>query len=73
MGTAEPVWVILGGAGKGGIVVRRGQSTGSAAFPARLSTNARVKELELAGDRLRYERLSGDGPDSGWVTTRLGG
>ena len=28
---------------------------------------SKVKELNLVGDRLHYERISGDGPDFGWA------
>eukprot|EP00404_Azadinium_spinosum_P055752 CAMPEP_0180786344 /NCGR_PEP_ID=MMETSP1038_2-20121128/50744_1 /TAXON_ID=632150 /ORGANISM="Azadinium spinosum, Strain 3D9" /LENGTH=322 /DNA_ID=CAMNT_0022823447 /DNA_START=33 /DNA_END=997 /DNA_ORIENTATION=- len=38
---------------------------------ARLGTGARVECLELVGERLRYRLLSGTGPKTGWVSTKL--
>mmetsp|Transcript_115047 Transcript_115047/g.245747 ORF Transcript_115047/g.245747 Transcript_115047/m.245747 type:complete len:324 (+) Transcript_115047:63-1034(+) len=64
-------WRVVGGADKGGILVRTGKDLASPAAPSRLSTGALVKELELEGDRLLYERATGEGPDSGWVSIRL--
>lgn len=73
------VWLVVGGAHAGGLLVRRGKELASAALTttagsqARLATGAKVKELSLEGDRLHYQRLSGDGPDFGWVSTKLKG
>jgi len=65
-------WKVVGGAGKGGIMVREGQSLATAAYKDRLSTDALVNELELTNDgRLHYRRLTGTGPEEGWVSTRL--
>merc|ERR1719242_1807728 len=33
----------------------------------RLAWDAKVRELDIDGDRLRYELVSGDGPATGWV------
>jgi len=52
----------------GGILVRQGQDLQSTQEVARLSTGATVKELELVGDRLHYELLTGSGPTVGWVS-----
>ncbi|CAK9088881.1 Ubiquitinyl hydrolase 1 [Durusdinium trenchii] len=64
---------VIGGADKGGILVREGQALSSKACEARLSTGAKVKELQLVSDRLRYELISGTGPTTGWVSTRISG
>eukprot|EP00408_Alexandrium_pacificum_P064715 CAMPEP_0171177742 /NCGR_PEP_ID=MMETSP0790-20130122/12396_1 /TAXON_ID=2925 /ORGANISM="Alexandrium catenella, Strain OF101" /LENGTH=553 /DNA_ID=CAMNT_0011642649 /DNA_START=104 /DNA_END=1763 /DNA_ORIENTATION=- len=66
-----PRWEVVGGGDKGGIMVREGRELNSPAEAERLSTGALVLELELAGDRLWFERLTGAGPDRGWVSTRL--
>jgi len=65
------LWEVVGGAGKGGIVVRDGQDTASTLLDERLSTGALVRELALEGERLHFERLEGNGPLSGWVSLRL--
>mmetsp|Transcript_48733 Transcript_48733/g.150500 ORF Transcript_48733/g.150500 Transcript_48733/m.150500 type:complete len:538 (-) Transcript_48733:73-1686(-) len=68
---ADNKWVVVGGADKGGIVVRVGEDLGSPAKPERLSTGAVIKEVALHGERLYFEKLAGTGPDSGWVSLRL--
>merc|ERR1712039_642370 len=65
------VWEVVGGGDKGGIVVREGKETSSAALD-RLSTGALVRELALEGERLQYEKLTGTGPLTGWVSLKLG-
>lgn len=65
------VWEVVGGGANNGIVVRRGRSTASPAEGARLATGARIEELALEGDRLRYKLLEGTGPDSGWVSVSV--
>lgn len=67
------VWKVVGGLDKGGILVRMGCDLNSAQTPDRLSTEAFVLQLELIGDRLRYEKLTGLGPSAGWVSVRLSG
>ncbi|CAE7439971.1 Pacrg [Symbiodinium microadriaticum] len=37
----------------------------------RLSCGALILELELVGDRLCYEKLTGHGPKKGWISTKL--
>jgi len=64
-------WEVIGGGSKGGIVVRTGQDTASPEAPERLAKGARVRELEMAGDRLRYELVTGSGPSSGWVSLKF--
>lgn len=65
------LWEIVGGADKGGILVREGQDLKSAQCSARLATGAKVGEIELIGDRLHFKRESGDGPDEGWISVTL--
>jgi len=68
---AGRLWEVIGGADKGGILVRVGQEKTSDQAPERLSRGAKVKELELVGERLHYARLTGSGPDSGWASLKL--
>jgi len=67
-----PCWQVVGGVGRGGIVVRHGSELSSPQLPARLSTSAVVRQLARTGDRICYELLSGTGPDRGWVSVSLG-
>eukprot|EP00747_Dinoflagellata_sp_TGD_P179128 gnl/TRDRNA2_/TRDRNA2_29391_c0_seq1.p1 gnl/TRDRNA2_/TRDRNA2_29391_c0~~gnl/TRDRNA2_/TRDRNA2_29391_c0_seq1.p1 ORF type:complete len:848 (+),score=148.19 gnl/TRDRNA2_/TRDRNA2_29391_c0_seq1:79-2622(+) len=64
-------WEVVGGADKGGILVREGQNLKSAALAERLSTGAVVEELELHAERLHYRLVSGTGPAEGWVSVAL--
>lgn len=68
---ASQRWQVVGGADKGGIIVRAGQSTQSEQLAERLSTGALVRQLELVGERLSYELLSGSGPATGWASLSL--
>jgi len=65
------LWEIIGGADKGGIIVRDGESTKSNQLDDRLSTGALVEELELKGERLHYKVVTGTGPVEGWVSIKL--
>jgi len=53
--------------------VRSGQETTSEQLADRLATGAELEEVELLGERLHYRKLSGEGPDEGWVSVRLKG
>eukprot|EP00443_Scrippsiella_acuminata_P084788 CAMPEP_0115545616 /NCGR_PEP_ID=MMETSP0271-20121206/92697_1 /TAXON_ID=71861 /ORGANISM="Scrippsiella trochoidea, Strain CCMP3099" /LENGTH=623 /DNA_ID=CAMNT_0002978971 /DNA_START=24 /DNA_END=1894 /DNA_ORIENTATION=+ len=68
---APQLWEIVGGADKGGILVRQGQELTSTALEERLSTGAHIEELRLAGSRLYYSLVSGAGPQKGWISTSL--
>eukprot|EP00933_Yihiella_yeosuensis_P039906 TRINITY_DN3408_c0_g2_i9.p1 TRINITY_DN3408_c0_g2~~TRINITY_DN3408_c0_g2_i9.p1 ORF type:complete len:398 (+),score=87.80 TRINITY_DN3408_c0_g2_i9:107-1300(+) len=70
---APQQWEVVGGVESGGILVREGQLLKSPACAERLSTGALVEELKLAGDRLNYKRLTGTGPDQGWVSLKISG
>lgn len=63
---------VVGGADRGGIIVRSERELGSDAV-ARLSAGALVKGLECHEGRLLYELVQGDGPSKGWVTMNLRG
>mmetsp|Transcript_77368 Transcript_77368/g.135225 ORF Transcript_77368/g.135225 Transcript_77368/m.135225 type:complete len:429 (+) Transcript_77368:65-1351(+) len=65
------IWEVVGGADKGGILVREGKDLASPQATRRLSTGARVRELNLLGERLEYELIDGSGPETGWVSLKL--
>jgi len=71
---AEPargaVWAVTGGSDKG-IIIREGKDLKSQEL-GRLMKGAKVEEVERSDDRLHYNKLSGDGPDSGWVSIKTG-
>mmetsp|Transcript_28742 Transcript_28742/g.56189 ORF Transcript_28742/g.56189 Transcript_28742/m.56189 type:complete len:923 (+) Transcript_28742:340-3108(+) len=64
-------WEVVGGADKGGIIVRVGRGLGTQCERERLATGAVVEQLQLVGDRLRYQRIKGAGPHEGWVSVAL--
>eukprot|EP00811_Abedinium_folium_P003242 NODE_12981_length_1192_cov_12.400939.p1 GENE.NODE_12981_length_1192_cov_12.400939~~NODE_12981_length_1192_cov_12.400939.p1 ORF type:complete len:310 (+),score=76.37 NODE_12981_length_1192_cov_12.400939:99-932(+) len=67
------VWEVVGGVGKGGIIVRRGLQTTSPLTDARLATGSTIEEIELVGERLCYTLLTGTGPANGWVSLTFQG
>mmetsp|Transcript_122326 Transcript_122326/g.391324 ORF Transcript_122326/g.391324 Transcript_122326/m.391324 type:complete len:985 (+) Transcript_122326:93-3047(+) len=74
MGRLEPprqLWEVVGGADKGGVLVREGKELASAAVEERLSTGAHIEELQLLGIRLCYRRVTGSGPETGWISTEI--
>mmetsp|Transcript_72491 Transcript_72491/g.224040 ORF Transcript_72491/g.224040 Transcript_72491/m.224040 type:complete len:435 (-) Transcript_72491:213-1517(-) len=68
-----PRWEVVGGGDKGGILVREGQDTKSPQLPTRLATGAWVNELRIDGERLQFQKLWGEGPETGWVSITLSG
>lgn len=64
-------WKVVGGADKGGILVREGKETTSPLSSDRLATDSLVTELALEDGRLQYELLTGTGPNTGWVSIKL--
>ena len=62
---------VVGGEGKGGILVREEASLSSPALAERLGTGSRVRQLRLRAGRLQYQLLEGAGPPTGWVSLRL--
>lgn len=65
------VWEVVGGADKGGILVRDGAGTVSKMLKERLATGSLVLETGMEGDRIGYRLLKGDGPEEGWVSVKL--
>lgn len=65
------MWEVVGGTGLGGIIVREGKDLKSTQTADRLSTGAIVREESLVDGRLQYTRVSGTGPDKGWVSLKL--
>jgi len=65
------MWEVIGGTGLGGIIVREGKDLKSTQAADRLSTGALVKEESLVDGRLQYTRVTGTGPDKGWVSLKL--
>eukprot|EP00929_Paragymnodinium_shiwhaense_P045050 TRINITY_DN23065_c0_g1_i1.p1 TRINITY_DN23065_c0_g1~~TRINITY_DN23065_c0_g1_i1.p1 ORF type:complete len:690 (-),score=147.04 TRINITY_DN23065_c0_g1_i1:199-2268(-) len=66
-------WRVIGGSSAGGIIVREGRELSSRQLAERLATGALLEEEELVGERLRFSKVEGDGPDSGWVSLSLKG
>eukprot|EP00440_Ansanella_granifera_P027825 gb/GFBE01030232.1/.p1 GENE.gb/GFBE01030232.1/~~gb/GFBE01030232.1/.p1 ORF type:complete len:419 (+),score=90.81 gb/GFBE01030232.1/:1-1257(+) len=71
MAPGARLWEVVGGEGRGGILVRAGSSLTSPQEHQRLATGAVIKELDLVDSRLHYELESGTGPASGWVSLHL--
>lgn len=67
------LWEVVSGADRGGLIVRAGRELGSAKLGERLAHGAVVRQEELQGERLRYTRINGSGPASGWVSVSLSG
>jgi len=65
------VWEVVGGADKGGVLVRKGKDMSAAKEEARLGTGALVKEIEFVEKRLHYKLLEGSGPKCGWVSVEI--
>mmetsp|Transcript_37995 Transcript_37995/g.70671 ORF Transcript_37995/g.70671 Transcript_37995/m.70671 type:complete len:1002 (-) Transcript_37995:31-3036(-) len=71
MAPGGQLWKVVGGSQQGGIIVRTGRGLNTPKEPARLSTGAVIEQQECVDERLRYRKLKGDGPESGWVSIRL--
>eukprot|EP00747_Dinoflagellata_sp_TGD_P110007 gnl/TRDRNA2_/TRDRNA2_170837_c0_seq46.p1 gnl/TRDRNA2_/TRDRNA2_170837_c0~~gnl/TRDRNA2_/TRDRNA2_170837_c0_seq46.p1 ORF type:complete len:408 (-),score=116.20 gnl/TRDRNA2_/TRDRNA2_170837_c0_seq46:223-1446(-) len=67
------MWKVIGGADKGGILVRTGEGLESPKADARLSTGATIEQIELKGERLNYKLKDGTGPAEGWVALSVSG
>merc|ERR1712137_44904 len=65
-------WRVIGGENKGGIIVREGSSTTSLQL-GRIEHGAVLEGLELLGDRMRYQKVVGHGPNTGWVSMMFRG
>jgi len=64
---------VVGGGDKGGILVRKALELNSAAEAGRLETGSLIKQICLEGDRLQYQKCTGEGPASGWVSIKIQG
>jgi len=67
------IWEVVGGADKGGIIVRAAKETSSAQQSERLSTGALIEQIALEGERLHYKLIDGTGPVEGWVGIKISG
>lgn len=73
MAHLEGTWIVIGGADKGGILVRKSEELSSEALEERLEYGALLQEEELKGSRLRYRKIYGKGPEIGWISTKIHG
>ncbi|CAK9100324.1 Superoxide dismutase [Fe] [Durusdinium trenchii] len=65
-------WKVVGGAEKGGILVREGEELSSPEL-GRLSFAALVTELGRSKQRLHFKLVAGTGPSEGWISLHLQG
>lgn len=65
---AEGYWIVTGGSTSKGILVRLGEAFDSKAHFELLATGAIVRALMKFGTRLHYEKITGEGPNCGWVS-----
>mmetsp|Transcript_9049 Transcript_9049/g.23467 ORF Transcript_9049/g.23467 Transcript_9049/m.23467 type:complete len:394 (+) Transcript_9049:91-1272(+) len=65
------IWKVVGGADKGGILVRAGEELSSAQLADRLGTDSLVEQVVVKGDRMHYRLRKGSGPNEGWVAIKL--
>eukprot|EP00930_Biecheleria_cincta_P046649 TRINITY_DN32195_c0_g1_i1.p1 TRINITY_DN32195_c0_g1~~TRINITY_DN32195_c0_g1_i1.p1 ORF type:complete len:212 (+),score=41.48 TRINITY_DN32195_c0_g1_i1:59-637(+) len=69
---AGPRWKVVGGADKGGILVRAEEGLKSPEL-GRVSTGAILLEVSQKGERVCYKLLEGTGPATGWVSMKISG
>jgi len=69
--TGGQTWKVIGGVGKGGIIVKKGKDFQSELENQRLSTSALIEELAVDCGRLQYRLLYGTGPKTGWVSLKF--
>jgi len=67
------IFEVVGGVKQGGILVRKGRALSSPQQRERLAVGALVEELEVAGDRLRVAKITGAGPEEGWISFTAAG
>ncbi|CAJ1393915.1 unnamed protein product [Effrenium voratum] len=65
------VWQVVAGRDTGGLAVRDGAEPQSRELEQKLSHAAFVEELELKNERLHYKLVTGTGPETGWVSTKV--
>jgi len=64
----DDIWEVVGGALEGGILVRTGIAITSALEGRRLPRGTLLRALHVLGNRLLFRRISGSGPETGWVS-----
>mmetsp|Transcript_89732 Transcript_89732/g.172742 ORF Transcript_89732/g.172742 Transcript_89732/m.172742 type:complete len:347 (+) Transcript_89732:51-1091(+) len=69
-GYPQVIWEVVGNRAAGGALVQKNIGSCQERESERLSFGAIVEELERQEDWLRFKRLAGDGPSTGWVKTR---
>lgn len=67
------VWLVIGGGDKGGILVRSGKALTSEQCSDRLATDSMIEEISISGERMKYARMTGSGPNIGWISLALKG
>mmetsp|Transcript_22414 Transcript_22414/g.63625 ORF Transcript_22414/g.63625 Transcript_22414/m.63625 type:complete len:770 (+) Transcript_22414:83-2392(+) len=67
------MWTVIGGGARGGLAVREGGDISAPETGVFLATGAVVRALELEDGCMRFELVRGDGPSTGWVSTRFKG
>jgi len=67
------IWKVVGGGKQGGILVRQGRELSSPQEQERLEAGAFVEELAVAGDRLKFAKITGAGPKEGWASLTYSG
>lgn len=73
MASLEGTWIVIGGAEKGGIIVREAEELSSLALEERLEYGALLQEEQRKGSRLKYRKIHGHGPERGWISTQIHG
>mmetsp|Transcript_106805 Transcript_106805/g.195772 ORF Transcript_106805/g.195772 Transcript_106805/m.195772 type:complete len:488 (-) Transcript_106805:215-1678(-) len=63
--------VVVGDGFRGGILVRLGEGVTSLAHRQPLSKGAIVRVLVTIGNRANFEKVSGEGPNYGWVSLHV--
>jgi len=69
---ASKKWVVVGGGGHG-IMAREGKDMSTTATTEKLATGAVVNAEVVEGTRMKFSKVSGVGPKTGWVSTKAGG
>jgi len=63
-------WEVVDAGSSDGVIVRKGKEKTSAEEKDRLEEGAVVEQEELVGERLKFKKVSGKGPASGWVSIK---
>lgn len=64
--------IVVGDGFHGGILVRLGEGVTSLAQREPLSKGAIVRVLATTGNRVNFEKVTGEGPNYGWVSQQVG-